>query len=501
MEALGPTIQLCLHLASLLELVFRALGVGPVVGAQGDLALERLVFFCLFPVHAVDALDRLEGAGEEIAFQLFLGRFSLVIPICLHGPAQLLPVHLPEVLIRHQTAVLSDNEFARLFHCLAFPEILIPLLIVVQVLFHGVLDDLHPLDGSVQLCLREAVAPERELQHLGSDLLQALVHGLRHSHHVSRHGEMGHEIPIFRDQGPESRVVVVALDADELAGLLVELVGNVMGVTVGVAADEVQDLEVGNALHASAVEILQGFAAVVAVLLPDIGDVHTLGLLHKGALNLPAVLVDDLHGDGLRQELRHVEQLRHGAHGGVAAVHPGSVVDSGDQVVVEDGCPVVAQGVSNHTGAGAEGFFNLFRAQLPLGRGAERCDGIEEILRIVIAVLLVHTTVEGADPHPPVRVLGDAQETSGFRPFQTRHEVFQDILSERRQLFGLAGKVPEALLPAFPDPVVLPGRENPDDLTALVIQEGQRLAGILGASQLLLQLRAAGVQGQSPYVL
>ena len=110
---------------------------------------------------------------------------------------------------------------------------------------------------------------------------------------------MGHKVPLLGDQGAEGRVIVIALDADELAGLFVKLIGDVLRVAVGVAADEVQDLQVGNAFHSPAVVVLQGKAAVAAVLVPDVGDVHALGLLHKGPFDLPAVPVDDLHGDGL----------------------------------------------------------------------------------------------------------------------------------------------------------------------------------------------------------
>ena len=90
----------------------------------------------------------------------------------------------------------ADDVPVRLLYGPALADVLIPLLIVVQILFHGVLDDLHPLGGGLQLLLGKTVAPQGKLQHFGCDLLQPLIHGLGHRQHILRQAPfLGIKVP------------------------------------------------------------------------------------------------------------------------------------------------------------------------------------------------------------------------------------------------------------------------------------------------------------------
>ena len=181
---------------------------------------------------------------------------------------------------------------------------------------------------------------------------------------------MGHKIPKLGVQNAERGVVVKGLDPDKLA-LLVKLIGKIEAVPVCVAADIVQHLQIGDGFQRPAVHAGQCNPGMRHVVGAQVVQIHALRLHHEAALHSLAVRSDELHRHRLCHQIRHVQQLRHSAHGAVAAVHPGAVVDLGDGMVVEDGSAVHSDRNHSDLRPAAQLLLRLLGAQRLPGLGIE----------------------------------------------------------------------------------------------------------------------------------
>ena len=201
-------------------------------------------------------------------------------------------------------------------------EPLIELLFIAQIRLQGG----KTLSGGVELLLGQAKAPQGVLQGCRCQLHDANVgrggngpHGLRSHQPIFAHAAL-------QGEGTEGTVVVEALDAVEFE-IRVKLISHIRRVAVHVAAEIVQHLQIGNALKAEAGAELHGRFVDARRQSVQILDVQPPGELHEGALDFPAVFIHDLHGPGSGNDPGHPQQIRHGAHGGVAAVQPPALGD------------------------------------------------------------------------------------------------------------------------------------------------------------------------------
>ena len=151
--------------------------------------------------------------------------------------------------------------------------------------------------------------------------------------------------------------------------------------------------------------------------------------------------------------------------------------------------------------AAAQRFLRVRSRHRLLRRCVEPGNGIVQLLRGGALIVLEHAAVKGCQPRAAIGVLRKAQELRALRTSEPGHQIGQDVPPLPGEILGFRRPFPKGPIPAIPDIGILPGREDACDFPALVIQKGQGLAGILGAAQLGLQLRAAGIQGQSPHVL
>ena len=265
---------------------------------------------------------------------------------------------------------------------------------------------------------------------------------------------------------------------------------------VGVAADIVQHLQIRDGFHGPPVQIPDGSVIVQAVLLAQVAHVHALGLHHEGALHGVAVLVDHLHGDGFCQQIGDVQQLRHGVHGGVAAVHPGAVVDPGDLIVVDDGSAQTVQLRGHDPGRDRSGFpQDLLRAQGPLRGGIEPGHELRHGLFVASVAGLHQPLIEGRQLGAAVRLLRQAQDQGPLGAVHGGHKAPDKGLARLAAVLAV-GLLLQGPVQAVPVIRFFRGGEEAGDLPALAVQEGQGLALVLIGAHGLPQHRSPGIHRQ-----
>ena len=197
----------------------------------------------------------------------------------------------------------------------------------------GALHQLQPLGGGVQLRLAQAVLPQRDLQRLRVQRLDLLRHAAAHRLHVVKPNHVVDLSPVGGHQITERRIIVKALDAEHLRRFVVgHLKAEISVVAVDVPADKVQRLQIGDLLEAAlavsqrVVPIQHGAfrAGVVGVL--------ASGVRHEGALDQLALFIHAAHRLRAAQHAGHAQQLRRGAHGGVALVDARVVPHAGELI-------------------------------------------------------------------------------------------------------------------------------------------------------------------------
>ena len=192
-----------------------------------------------------------------------------------------------------------------------------------------------PLDGLFQLCqsvasalhllLREAAAPQGELKHVRAHVFDLRGHGLGDDPQPIDASQTERAIRLIDWKDAKGGVVIKGHNARNLAGT-VHLVHHVGAVTVHVAGEEIQDLQVR--------QLRVHFTGGSKGLFIDVGkelfialpaEIQTVGKFHEGALHLVAVLVQIFHVVGAGADIGQAQKIRHSAQSSVALVHPAAV--------------------------------------------------------------------------------------------------------------------------------------------------------------------------------
>ena len=155
-------------------------------------------------------------------------------------PAQVVYEARIEFVVVHDVEMIRRDLYSLLIDQLSF---FVRFLVALVALSDLRLGDLQSFDGCIHFLFRQSAAAQSELQHGGVHIFDPLCHGSAHKPHVGRGGHHVVQILLLRGEARKGRIVVDTLYADDLA-VLIQLKHQIAGVTVDVAADIVQHLQI-----------------------------------------------------------------------------------------------------------------------------------------------------------------------------------------------------------------------------------------------------------------